>query len=327
MEIQNLIYNISFSGNSYEIEFPEEYITEVQQENGVCQPLFAGSFLIKIYNMNFSCLKNITAILVDALDNLEDFNMEYDIEDLFSNFRDTIASYFLENITYDYCISSRDIELLSDLIAYQFYHAYKINKASDILPSVCEKIYQIQSFCIQIIEDKEYTPAIRSFIEETIIMLLYSFSNDSVIENYIIRSLEELFVIDVIQYMKAKTTLCQCKFCNKFFFKQKRNTEVYCPYPNVNKPYNKMSCREYHKKYPKYEDEISTKIMQAYKAQYKYIADKGLLSKNIFPLWFNELKKRERFARKEGSIKKLEDFINNTRFSKIGCDITDYSNY
>lgn len=323
MKIQNLEYNIFTVEDAYAIKYPEEYIFDVQGTNGVSDFLFVGSFLIKIYNMNFSDIRSAVFFLKDCLDDPE----ISDIDDSFANFRDTIASWFLDTTDYDYCIASKDIELLSDLIACQFYDAYKASGDVNSLDSVCNTIYQIQSMCFQLMEYRKYTPDICSLIEKQRLSFSYSFIDDSVLKVYSIRTLLELFVIDAVQYMESKKKLCRCKFCNKYFVKLQRNTEVHCPYPNPYKPYEGMSCREYHKQHRNYVDPISKLTKNAYNTQYKYLSDRDLLSSNILPIWKNELKKRERIARNKWSITELETFIENTRFSKIGLDVTDYSSY
>ena len=97
--------------------------------------------------------------------------------------------------------------------------------------------------------------------------------------------------------------------------------------PNPYQPYDGMSCKEYHAQHPKHTDRVSELFKRAYKRQYKYLSDRDLLSSNILPVWNDELKKRERIARDKWSATELEDFIENTRFSKIGVDVTDYSSY
>ena len=88
-----------------------------------------------------------------------------------------------------------------------------------------------------------------------------------------------------------------------------------------------MTCKDYHAQNPSYTDEISGLSKKAYKAQYKYLAEYDKLASNILPNWTDELKKRERIARDNWSSKELETFIENTRFSKIGFDVNDYSIY
>ena len=88
-----------------------------------------------------------------------------------------------------------------------------------------------------------------------------------------------------------------------------------------------MTCKEYHKQHNNYKDRISDLSDKAYKAQYKFVDEHGKLASGIFPLWNKELKKRERAARDKWSVVELESFIENTRFSKIGFDVTDYSRY
>lgn len=322
MEMQNLKYRIFIVNNSYAIKYPESYIQNLQTTNGISGQLAPGSFLMKIHNMNFTDIRDAVFFLKDCLDDPE----TTDINDSFANFRDTIASWFMDTTDFDYCIASKDIELLSDLIACQFFDNYMASGNTDSFSSICNAIYQIQAMCFQLMEYREYTPDICNLIEEQQLSLSYRVVSGSPIRFYAIRTLRELFVMDAVLFMESKEKLCRCKFCNKYFFKQK-DTKVYCPYPNPHNPYNGMTCKDYHAQNPSYTDEISGLSKKAYKAQYKYLAEHDKLASNILPNWTDELKKRERIARDNWSSKELETFIENTRFSKIGFDVNDYSIY
>lgn len=323
MNIQNLEYRIYFVEDAYGIGYPEEYISDIQITDGILELFAAGSFLMKIHNMDFTDIRDTVGFLKDCLDNPG----TADIDDSFDNFRDTIASWFMRTTDYSYCIASRDIELLSDLIARQFYDAYIASGSTDSLSSVCNAIYEIQSMCFQLMEYREYTPEICSLVEGQQLSFSYCFADGSPIKVYAICTLLELFAMDAVHYMDSREKLCRCKFCNKYFFKEKRDTEVYCPYPNPYMPYNGMTCKGYHKQHNNHKDRISDLSDKAYKAQYKFVAEHDKLASDIFPLWNKELKKRERVARDMWSVMELESFIENTRFSRIGFDVTDYSRY
>lgn len=323
MNMQNLEYRICLVEDTYGIRYPEEYIPDIQITDGIPELLAAGSFLMKIHNMNFSNVRDTVAFLKDCLDDPE----TVDVDDSFGNFRDTIASWFMRTTDYGYCIASRDIELFSDLTACQFYDAYKSSGSTASLASVCDSIYGVQSMCFQLMEYREYTPDICSLIEGQQLSFSYCFVDGSPIRVYAIRTLLELFVMDAVRYMASKEKLCRCKFCNKYFFMQEDGIKVYCPYPNPYQPYDGMTCKEYHAQRPKHIDKISELTKRAYKRQYKYLSDRDLLSSNILPVWNDELKKRERIARDKWSATELDAFIENTRFSKIGIDVTDYSSY
>lgn len=323
MNIQNLEYRIYCVEDAYGIEYPEEYIPDIQTTDGVSKPLAPGSFLMKIHNMDFSDIRNAAFFLKDCLDEPE----TSDIEDTFANFRDTIASWFTDTTAYDYCIASGDIELLSDLIARQFYDGYMTSGSTASLAPTCNAIYGIQAMCFQLMEHREYTPEICSLVEGQRLSFSYCFIDGSPIKVYAIRTLQELFVMDAVLYMGSRETLCRCKFCNKYFIKQEDGIKVYCPYPNPYHPYDGMACKEYHKQHKNHKDRISELSNNAYKAQYKYLDEHNKLASNIFPLWNKELKRRERSARDKWSVTELEAFIENTRFSKIGFDVTDYSRY
>lgn len=323
MNIQKYEYRIYLVEDAYGIGYPEEYIPGIQTTDGVSVQLAAGSFLMKIHNMDFSDIRHAVFFLKDCLDNTE----TADIDDLFANFRDTIASWFLDAADYDYCIASRDIELLSDLITRQFYDGYMASGSTASLSSTCNAIYGIQAMCFQLMEHREYTPEICSLVEGQQLSFSYCFIDGSPIKVYAIRTLQELFVMDAVLYMGSMEKLCRCRFCNKYFFKQEDGIKVYCPYPNPYQPYNGMTCKEYHKQHNNYKDRISDLSDKAYKAQYKFVDEHGKLASGIFPLWNKELKKRERAARDKWSVVELESFIENTRFSKIGFDVTDYSRY
>lgn len=278
---------------------------------------------MKIHNMDFSDVRNTVGFLKDCLDDPG----TADIDDLFANFRDTTASWFMRTTDYGYCIASRDIELLSDLTARQFYDSYMASGSTASLASTCNAIYQVQAMCFQLMERRAYTPGICSLVEGQQLSFSYCFADGSPIKVYAVHTLLELFVLDAVYYMEKGEKLCRCKFCNKYFFKEKRDTEVYCPYPNPYRPYDGMACKEYHRKNPNYKDQISELSKKAYKAQYKFIDEHSRLASDTFPAWNRELKKRERAARDKRSVKELEAFIEKTRFSKIGLDVTDYSSY
>lgn len=323
MKIQNLIYRIFIAEDTYGIKYPEGYISDIQTTDGISELFAAGSFLMKIHNMDFSDIRDTVGFLKDCLDDPG----TADIDDSFANFRDTIASWFMRTTDYGYCIASRDIELFSDLIARQFYDAYIASDSTASLASTCNAIYRIQAMCFQLMEYREYTPEICSLVEGQQLSFSYCFADGSPIKVYAIRTLQELFTMDAVLYMGSREKLCRCKFCNKYFFKQKDGIKVYCPYPNPYHPYDGMPCKEYHKQHKNHKDRISELSENAYKAQYKYLDERQKLASDIFPLWNKELKRRERAARDNWSVVELESFIENTRFSKIGFDVTDYNRY
>ena len=57
---------------------------------------------------------------------------------------------------------------------------------------------------------------------------------------YSVYNISELFALDVLNYIKTKSTAQICPMCNRTFFTQKRTEEKYCIYPNE----NGKTCRE-----------------------------------------------------------------------------------
>lgn len=343
MHIERNEYRFIFKDGLYSVEYPEPYYTTKQIDNGVQlpssarkQPLEPGCFLIKIFNMDLTCLTHMTDLLIDALSDLEltctGANTREMLDDIFINYRETIASYFAESIDINYCIESRDVELLSGLIAAQFYDAYVEHcKAEDLL-GICQQIISIQKNCYQILESKRYSYEILDTLCNNRISMSYtSYPDDRIEECYAVRTLKDLFCIDTFFYRKSKQKICHCKFCNKYFVKLQRSSEAYCNYPSNNPDFMGKTCREYHELNSSYKDEYSELTLKAYKAQYKYAeidhAHEADYDIDTFPTWAGELKKREETARHNQDISLLNTFIKLTRFKNIGLAKQDYSKY
>ncbi len=314
--------------SQYQIHFPHSFIDDDINTNGLAQPLSPGSFLIKIFNMDLTGIEESLSYLKSDLENISlGVISEEIIEDAFDNYRDTAASLMLNDITFDYSIAEKDIYLFSELLACEAFD--NMDLISNNMIRVSDDITDIRKLrllCHTILHTNQLTKEAEILIHQQMPQVIYECNNNQIRQGYYIRSISELFAVDACMYLSSPCKICFCKLCGKYFIKSNRNTEAYCTYPNPQ--FEGKSCIEKHINEPDYKDEITKLVVKATKTQNKYyVINGGDENASCWDLWFDELKRRENTARVDHNIMPLETFIKNTRFSRIGFSIKDFSGY
>lgn len=324
---------LTLNQNQYHMNLPQPYINDTIKENALEQSLIPGSFLLGIFNMDSSCIEWILDMLIDDLNDTEYVGNVVTLDDMIDNCRDTIASFMIKDQIFDYCVkNTSDIYIFSELVATQVFDTIALTEDNDCLSNlstIIQDLRKIQMFSYMILEDKTISKDCLSIIKQHTPQIYFDMDNNGqLVEKYYIRSIFELFALDVYMYLHFPSKMCFCKLCGRYFIKNEQSREVHCQYPNPN--FGGKSCSEYHKANPNYQDPISRIVSNAIKAQNRYYNTYSGLDDNSHELWHKwmfELKKKEKKARITKDTASLEEFIKNTRFSKTGFSNVDYSDY
>lgn len=336
-------YNTSESGiyltvqdGRYHMDLPHPYIKEDIKVNIIDQPLRPGSFLLSIFNTDFSCVESVIEMFSDTINDKEFMEMETtSLEDSLDNCRDSIVSFMIQDTTYDYCVKDESsLHIFSELIATQLFDIIVKEQEKDY-PSCFDDIVldikKMRLFSHMILDRNTLSEDCLSFIQRQMLRVQYGYSDGRLVQDYHVRSISELFALDAYMYMDSPFKMSFCKFCNHYFIKDGRNTEIYCRYPNPR--FDGMSCFGYHEKNPKYTDDISKIVNRAIKTQNKYYNihswedDEKPYDNDIWHKWTSALSKKEKEARITGDTSSLERFIKSTRFSRTGFSDIDYSDW
>jgi len=215
---------------------------------------------------------------------------------------------------------------IAELFMTQLYDTIKSDEKTDYI-HFSDGFDRLSAYSNMILDGIPINDRCRKLISCQMPRVRFIFMDGQMVPEYYLRTMAELFALDVYYYMPDKKKYSFCKLCGRYFKKVKRNTEAYCNRPNIY--FNDMSCSEYHLWNPKYKDVITELSRRAEKTQNKYCSNHPEKENQAeaYGFWAAELKKRTHEARVTRDIEPLKRFIRDTRFSKIGFSVTDYSVY
>ena len=304
---------ISFDGGRYHFSLPyPEYLRGTVCKDMFNRPIQPGDFLLLLFN-------------ADVLDSWHEIHPESvnALEDVLNDSLFTIAPE-LWGSTFAY--SEKHAFLLGELLITRLYDMIR-TPADENIELLGDGYSLIRAFSYMLIENKTMPDECRSLIQHQMPRVRFCFEDSKTMLQYYTRSIFELFAIDAYYFINHPHKFAFCKLCGRYFRKQERSTEAYCNYPNGYQ--GGMTCREYIKAHPGHKDVITELSRRAEKTQNKYCSNHPEKENQAeaYGFWAAELKKRTHEARVTRDIEPLKRFIRDTRFSKIGFSVTDYSVY
>lgn len=248
------------------------------------------------------------------------------LEDLFNNIVETLVSTMSLDGTVEICSIP-----IAELFTTQLYDTVKSYGEIDYA-SFSDGFERIRAYSYMFLKERFMTDMGKELVSQQMPRVSFDFIEEKkAVPAYYLRTVAELFALDAYYYALSKYKYPLCKLCGRYFKKTEKDPRAYCNRPNIYLPDNRYSltCCEYHEKYPNYKDAVTELKRKAVKAQNKYCMAHQYIddSYKAYAEWSDELKKREHTARITGKTAPLKQFIENTRFSKIGFSDTDYSKY
>ncbi|MDF2950700.1 MAG: hypothetical protein K0S18_283 [Anaerocolumna sp.] len=326
-------------------------------ENEIKEPIYIGSFLMKISNISYDLLAIYNNEFTFALQDLYHCNapeMEYkdsdsleikkvkqlykkmdddiptnindEIDDLLENYKSNIRSnLFLSK----FHISEFEQELFAELLVYEIYTklalpTFNPTDITTFLPDFLINPKSLRSSCINILNyklDKPFPNAIQ-LIENSCPQVSFNILEDNIFSTYHIHTLSELFALDSFLYINSDLTICLCYNCGKYFFKQKRSTETLCNYIYR----NNMTCNELGKAKSLKKDAFTKAVSIARKNENDYFnhhiqevpSSDYYNGNSSYDRWSNDLSQIATNCRINEDIDALNTWISDTSFRKIG---------